>query len=357
MNLQRGYRGRLPRLPRLADESYQDFVEGIRGLAGGGMSMPGMQALHQALGTPPAPEPRLDRQTLRAAGDPVPLLATRNRLLRSSQQMMWGRLQQSFAPHRQQIEQQLAAATDRGPGTLELPADFVVPDYTKREFHIQPGGYQGDALTGPAYHYGTKVFFVGTNDQDGVHEELARVAPQPADSIVARVLDIGCSIGQSATALKQRMPEVEITAIDVAAPMLRYAHWRATELGIAVHFKQRAAEATGFAGGEFDMVQSVILFHEVPFAATRQIVREMYRVLRPGGVFNVFDFPAGDPLPAGVQYFLDIDAAYNGEPYSTEFIYADFTAELRSAGFEVERGPMAARYLRSWLCTKPASAP
>jgi ubiquinone/menaquinone biosynthesis C-methylase UbiE len=354
LNLARGMHGRLPRLPRLADESYQDFVEAIRGFAGAAMSMPAMQALHAELGTPPAPSPRLERLALRRRGDPLPTLATRNRLLRASQQMMWRNLGASFGLQRADIERALTDAEARGPGSLECSADFVVPDYAKAEFHTQPGGYQGDALTGLVYHYGTKVFFVGTNDQDDMHEGIAAAAPRPSDGRVQRVLDIGCSIGQGATALKRQLPAAEVTAIDAAAQMLRYAHLRAVTLGSEVHFRQRLAESTGFPDSHFDMALSNIVFHEVPFAITQRIVREMFRVLRPGGMFNVFDFPAGDPLPAGLQYFLDIDHQYNGEPWSPEFLYSDFTGELERAGFKVTRGPNVQRYLRTWFCEKPA---
>jgi ubiquinone/menaquinone biosynthesis C-methylase UbiE len=354
MKLDRGMQGRLPRLPRLEDESYQAFVEGIRGFSGERMSMPAMLALHGAIGTPPAPAPRAERLALRRAGDVVPILATRNRLLRASQQMMWRNLNESFGRRRADIERALAEAETRGPGLVEWSPDFQVPDYARAEFHTQPGGYQGDALTGPVYHYGTKVFFVGTNDQDDMHEALARLAPRPADGRVARVLDIGCSIGQGSTALKQALPQAEVTGIDAGAQMLRYAHLRAVELGVDVAFRQRLAEDTGFPDAHFDMVQSTILFHEVPFAVTRRIVREMFRVLRPGGVFNVFDFPAGEPIPAGLQYFLDIDHQYNGEPWSLEFVYGDFTRELRDAGFEVTRGEPVQRYLRTWYCRRPA---
>lgn len=350
----RGYRGLLPRLPRLEDESYQDFVEGIRVLCGAGMSQPAMIALHGALGTPPAPAPRMDRIALRQLGDALPVLATRNRLLRSSQQMMWRNLNESFGLRRAEIEAALTAAEKQGPGTLEWSPDFPVPQYTKREFHIQPGGYQGDALTGFVYHYGTKVFFTGHNDQDEMHRELAQVAPRPADGVVRRVLDIACSIGQGTTALKQSLPQAEVIGIDVGAPMLRYAHYRAVRLGLEVHFRQRLVEDTGFPDAHFDMVQSMIVFHETPWEITQRAFREMFRVLRPGGTFNIYDFPAGEPIPAGLQYFLDIDACYNGEPYSTQFIYADVTGELQRAGFEVRRGPTVARYLRTWFCAKPA---
>ena len=350
----RGYLGPTPRPPRLNDESYQSFVEGLRGFSGIKMSLSAMLALHSALRLPPVPVPRIDRRQLRAAGDAQPTLATRNRFLRSSQEMMWRNLNESFGTRRAAIEASLLDAEQRGPGSLEWSANFAIPEYTQRDFHVQPGGYQRDALTGPVYHYGTKVFFVGTNDQDEMHDEVVASCPLPAAGELTKILDIGCSIGQSATALKKRYPQAQVTAIDIAAPLLRYGHWRATQLGSEVHFKQRCAEQTGFADNSFDMVHSTILFHEVPFAKTCEIVREALRVLRPGGVFNVVDFPSGEPIPAGLQYFLDIDHQFNGEPYSLEFVYADFTGELERAGFKVTRGPMVARYLRSWFCVKPS---
>ena len=350
----RGMIGPTPRPVRLDDESYQSFVEGLRGFSGMRMGFASMKALHGALGMPPAPVPRIDRIRLRHAGDPQPILATRNRLLRSSQAMMWSNLNRGFGRKSSEISGALAAAEKRGPGTLEWSPHFPAPEYTQREFHVQPGGYQGDELTGLVYHYGTKVFFVGSNDRDEIHTEIVAAGPVPADGNVKRILDIGCSIGQGTTELKHRFPQTEVTGIDVGAPLLRYAHWRAVEQHCAVHFKQRIAEATGFPDQHFDMVQSTILFHEVPFRKTQEIVREMFRLLRPGGVFNAVDFPSGDPVPAGLQYFLDIDHQYNGEPYSLEFVYADFTGELQRAGFKVTRGPMVARYLRSWFCVKPA---
>lgn len=352
--LPRGSLGPTPRPLRFDDESYQSFVEGLRGFAGLPMSMSSMKALHGALGAPPAPMPRMDRIKLRTLGDAQAPLAARNRFLRSSQEMMWRNLQQSFSQRRAEIAAALLAADNRGPGSIEWSADFQAPAYSKAEFHVQPGGYQGDELTGLVYHYGTKVFFAGTNDRDEMHAEIVAAGPKPVDGVIRRVLDLACSIGQGTTALKSLYPSADVTGIDVAAALLRYAHWRALQQGSEVHFRQRAAENNGFPDGHFDLVQSTILFHEVPFAATRNIVREMFRVLRPGGVFNVIDFPSDDPLPAALQYFLDIDHQYNGEPYSLEFVYADFKSELERAGFRVQRGPMVARYLRSWFCVKPA---
>lgn len=351
----RGHHGRLPRLPRLDDESYQSFVEGVRVFAGEQFAGPAIMATSQALGIPPAPSPRIARRRLREA-DRVPLLRARNALLRHSQSMMWRELNGSYAPHAAKLEAALAESDSQGPGTLEWSPGFEIPAYTQREFHIQPGGYQRDAIAGHVYHYGTKVFFLGANDQDGVHQEAVQATRVPADSRVERVLDLACSIGQGTTALKSRFPGAQVHGIDIAAPMLRYAHQRANSLGAEVHFAQRLAERTGFPDAHFDLVHSMIFFHEVPFEVTKQVLAELFRIIRPGGVFNAFDFPSGGPLPAGVQYFLDIDAEFNGEPYSLEFVYGDFKAAAEAAGFQVETGPPVARFLRSWSCTRPSIA-
>ena len=129
------------------------------------------------------------------------------------------------------------------------------------------------------------------NTQDEAHITISKANEIPKDGKVERILDIGCSIGQSAVALKERFPDAEVWGIDVGAPMVRFAHKRAVDLGQEVHFAQRLAEDTKFPDGHFDVVNAFILFHEVPLEAQAEILKEVFRVLRPGGIFNVFDFP------------------------------------------------------------------
>lgn len=45
---------------------------------------------------------------------------------------------------------------------------------------------------------------------------------------------------------------------------------RASDLGVAVNFRQSLAEATGFPDGHFDMIVSFIVLHEVPRCRTRR---------------------------------------------------------------------------------------
>ena len=52
-----------------------------------------------------------------------------------------------------------------------------MPPYLNVHFHLQPGGYHHDELSGFLYHYGTKVFFRGDNDRDELHEKLVGLVP------------------------------------------------------------------------------------------------------------------------------------------------------------------------------------
>lgn len=339
--LDRGRIGTLPAATEREDEAYLEFAEGVRLFtlrqiepAVRVRAATAFKAFAAEHGRPPTTLDDAHR-----ALDPLPVVAARNRLHRSAQEMMWSGVVATYQKRRAELEAALDAAEQRGPGTLEYDRGFVYPDYHSRvAFHLQPGGYHGDSLAGYFYHYGTKFLFTGDNDDDRLHRALVEVISLPDDSLVRRVLDLGCAIGQSTTALKRRFPAADVWGIDLAAPMLRYAHKRAVELDCAVHFAQRRAENTGFPSGWFDLVFAYILFHEVPVNVADQIVREVHRLLRPGGVFAVVDMMSATRHTSVLQ---DYNRAYfdrhNAEPYSLDWVRADFTAMLQTAGFRAVR--------------------
>lgn len=48
-----------------------------------------------------------------------------------------------------------------------------------------------------------------------------------------------------------------------------------------------AGERTGLPAGSADLVSISLVLHELPQHATRAVIREAYRVLRPQGVLSV----------------------------------------------------------------------
>lgn len=348
----------MPHPNRRSDVAYLDFVEGFRDfLLGPGANFePRLDALlaqEQARrGTP-----LQDVEQIRAFLEARPSMGLRNRLTRTQQEMKWQAIARSFDAQRAALAAELAAHDARGPGRLELDPAFAMPDYAQVDFHLQPGSYWQDELSGFLYHYGTKVFFRGDNDHDELHAKLVARVPAPADGRVARVLDLACSVGQSTTAFKARYPQAEITGIDYSAPMLRVAHRRAVMLGSDVTFAQRLIEATHYPAAQFDIVFAFIVFHELPLRIIHETVREAARVTRPGGVFAVYDFTDTAAQSPFQRYHRWWDARHNGEPYSQDFCDCDFDAILAEHGFVVAGATLGQRaggtgYMKHWFATR-----
>ncbi len=346
----------LPRLASREDESYLDYVESLRSFVLDGMRFD--QQLATRTGhledTSEPPEERLKK--VREAAAEMPVAQARDRLMRSQQEMKWRRICSSLDARRDIHLERLKAAEGRGPARLELDPDFEQPQYANVHFHLQPDGYYKDPLAGFRYHYGTKVFFVGDNDKDQLHASLVENhLPLPADGRVERILDLACSVGQSTTALKQRFPAADVTGIDHSEPMLRCAHHRAVELGVDVRFSQRLVENTGFEDNRFDIVFSFILFHEIPMRIIRQTLAEVRRVLRPGGMFAVYDFMMAREMTPAQLYHRYFDSRNNGEPYGDDFCYAGFDSLLREFGYQQAAPGKRLGTTQAWYATLPAS--
>jgi SAM-dependent methyltransferase len=122
-------------------------------------------------------------------------------------------------------------------------------------------------------------------------------------------------------------------------------------LGVEVHFARQPAEALEFATGSVDLVFASLLFHEVPVEVGRAIVRQVARVLRPGGLFVVSDLnPDALDVDAWGEYERWWDTVHNSEPYEYEFLASDFTGALRAEFTAVELTSNG--YGARWVATR-----
>ena len=269
--------------------------------------------------------------------------AAKIRLYRSAQALMWDRAMRAFHGDADNYLSLMEETDNAGPGSLELNPDMDIPDYACHEIHAQPGGYVGDPFAGWVYHWAlTQAYYQAENEYDQGHLAVAQSCPKPADGEVRRILDMGCGSGLSTTAYKERFPDAEVWGIDVGGPMVRYAHHEAVKKNIDVHFAQRLAEDTKFPDGYFDIVSNFVMFHEVEVPAAKKIVTEIFRILRPGGVFNHADSPTeGNPkLPISGTIAAKArrweNHRHNVETWTLDYTHTDFPQLMRSAGFDVD---------------------
>jgi ubiquinone/menaquinone biosynthesis C-methylase UbiE len=273
------------------------------------------------------------RQEVQALAEQLPLYWFDRSLARTSQQMMWRGIGEALDGERGALEDYVSSSPANARGGVEVSHEFQLPDYyTAYDIHVMPGSFYGDPLAGLMYDIGAKLYAMGYTHA-GYDSGKKPVADAVPDLEPTRILDLGCGIGGSTMPLADRFPGAEIYGIDLAEPMLRAAHHLFEENGKRAVFVQGDAAETGFADGFFDVVTATILFHEVPVELGRQIVREAYRIVRPGGWFVVGDVEPYRHLTPYRAFMSDWQTNNNGEPFWRGFLESDLTEWFRDAGF------------------------
>jgi ubiquinone/menaquinone biosynthesis C-methylase UbiE len=97
------------------------------------------------------------------------------------------------------------------------------------------------------------------------------------------------------------------------------------------------AEELKFPDASFDLVYSIIMFHETSRTALRRILQECHRVLRPGGLMIHMELPPVADMDPFEAFYLDWDAYYNNEPYYQAYTGEDIRARVLEAGFAPEK--------------------
>ncbi|HTO54029.1 MAG TPA: class I SAM-dependent methyltransferase [Myxococcota bacterium] len=121
----------------------------------------------------------------------------------------------------------------------------------------------------------------------GAQQELvtqARLAPGQ------RVLDLGCGTGALSLVAKRLEPAIELVALDPDEKALARAERKAAQAGVAVAFEQGFGDSLPFPDASFERVISSFVFHHFESAEKPAVLRELRRVLRPGGSLHVVDF-------------------------------------------------------------------
>lgn len=105
-----------------------------------------------------------------------------------------------------------------------------------------------------------------------------------------RVLDVGCGTGDLVVAVKRSHPDAEVVGLDPDPKALARARRKLERAGLAVRLEQGFGDALPFEDASFDRVLSSFMFHHLPLEGKQGMLREVRRVLAPGGSFHMLDF-------------------------------------------------------------------
>jgi len=141
-----------------------------------------------------------------------------------------------------------------------------------------------------------------------------------------KVLDLCCGSGQATQYLVQYSQDV--TGLDVSPVSLERAKRNVPQ----AQYVEALAESMPFGDGGFDLVHTSVAMHEMKPQQLRQILQEVYRVLKPGGVFAMMDFhkPTNLLFVPGLAVFLWL---FETET-SWQLLETDLVGLLKDVGFE-----------------------
>ena len=227
--------------------------------------------------------------------------------------------------------------------TLRLDPALKVPRYLSAvDIHLLPGNYftertEDDVSAGAMYDPGVYLFARGRmgryNESMGA-SVVHWLEEQQSGFRPRKILDMGCAVGHSTIPYLDAFPGAEVCAIDVAAPVLRYAQARAESMGYGIGFSQQNAEHTNFEDESFDLIVSHILLHETSRRAVYNIMKEAHRLLRPGGLVLHAEAPIRNrQLDPFTSFMRDWSTHYNAEPFWGTLHDMDLVEPAVAAGF------------------------
>ncbi len=281
-----------------------------------------------------------------------------NEISKDPHYQIWSSLRRSTMEMRQQAGRSMvlrqadalaekARKLNEGKSTLVLDPNCKVPDYLMAvDNHLMPGSYHTELIPDdvtPAANYDAGVFvttagLLGRYNDGGGKAITSWVKKTYPDFKPKRILDIGCGMGHNVLPIAKAYPEAEVIAIDTGAPMLRYAHARAMDLGITnITFMQADAANTSFEDESFDWVQSTMFFHETGGKSIYKIMDEIYRLLKPGGItLNIEQPQYTDDMSLFEKFIRDWDALNNSEPYWSKMHDIEPVDLMTASGFKAE---------------------
>ena len=254
-----------------------------------------------------------------------------------ARKMMIQRAEKIGVPWRQQVQQLQMHDWDSEMAQVQN-TQLSYPDYYLRSFHAYD---KGDLCWDAAFEVevAAQAVHAGIWPEAGVQGDSKlrqsyhniikeKIAIQPQD-----ILDLGCSVGMSTFALQDLYPSARITGLDLSPYFLAVANYNSRQRQSKINWIHARAESTGLPDASFDLVSTFLVFHELPQEVAQQILREVRRLLRPGGYFTLMDMnPKSEAYAKMPPYILTL--LKSTEPYMDEYFALNLEQELVKAGFD-----------------------
>ncbi|KAK6141100.1 hypothetical protein DH2020_025155 [Rehmannia glutinosa] len=148
------------------------------------------------------------------------------------------------------------------------------------------------------------------------------------NSTIGDILDIGCSVGVSTRFLADKFSSANVTGLDLSpyfVAVAQYKEKKRNQRKQPIRWIHGNGENTGLPSKSFDLVSIAYVFHECPERAIKNMVKEAFRLLRPGGTLAVTDNSELSPVLFTLMK--------STEPFLDEYYLTDLEGTLHQVGF------------------------
>jgi ubiquinone/menaquinone biosynthesis C-methylase UbiE len=166
-----------------------------------------------------------------------------------------------------------------------------------------------------------------------VHRKLAEQAELES---AEAVLEIGCGTGNLALLVKRMRPQLTVAGLDPDPKALGRASRKARQAGLQLSLDRGFADELPYPDASFDRVLSSLMFHHLEDDLRLASLKEVLRVLRPGGSLHLVDFGGEREHPHGFARFARHSHSHTLQDNSEDRIPALMREAGLSAPAEVD---------------------
>jgi ubiquinone/menaquinone biosynthesis C-methylase UbiE len=150
------------------------------------------------------------------------------------------------------------------------------------------------------------------------------------------VLDVGCGTGTLLLAAAERVgPSGAVHGVEPSPEMAARARDKAEARGVPLDVVEGSAGSLPYPPGSFDVVFCTLVLHHLPESIREVAIREMRRVLRPGGRVVIIDWQRPKSLGGAISGGLSlISLLHSLRPGASASNVLDIEPVMKELGFE-----------------------
>lgn len=176
---------------------------------------------------------------------------------------------------------------------------ITYPDYYKKPFHAYEEGnlnwlasLENEASTlsmSSNYYDNLDPYDTADLIRSSFLDHIKEYNEKNREIEIKSVLDVGCSTGISSEYVYKYFNRIKLTGIDLSPYFLSVAKFNSLRKIIPITYIHNNAESMEIKNDSQDLVTCSYMFHELPPLATKKILKEIKRVLKPGGIVAIID--------------------------------------------------------------------